>query len=52
MLDHNIIADWTDPNPVGIGILAVSTGWGAVGEWEFANLMGKQLPMLSPDSVY
>ena len=39
--DEQLILEWRDPEPIGIGILAISTGFGATGNWEFANLMGK-----------
>lgn len=27
---------WQDPEPLGVSIVAVSTGWDAVGDWEFS----------------
>ena len=29
------IMRWQDPDPHPVATVAVSTGWGAVGEWEF-----------------
>ncbi|ELU12989.1 hypothetical protein CAPTEDRAFT_114549 [Capitella teleta] len=40
-LDHNILVEWVDPEPMGVGIISVTTGWGSTGEWEFANILGK-----------
>ena len=38
--DENILLEWRDPEPIGVGLVAISTGFGNTGEWQFTNVLG------------
>ena len=31
----DVFMQWTDPNPIRVNYIAVMTGWGSIGYWEF-----------------
>jgi hypothetical protein len=32
---ENVYMQWTDPTPIRVSYIAVMTGWGSSGDWEF-----------------
>ncbi len=35
---ENVLMQWTDPNPLKVNYIAVMTGWGSIGYWEFMHV--------------
>jgi hypothetical protein len=47
VLGENVFMQWTDVNPVKVNYIAVMTGWGSEGYWEFSTVENPRVIKLS-----
>ena len=45
------IIQWQDPNPYIIKGVAISTGYGATGKWDFSQIEGRSNPLMWDDEL-
>jgi hypothetical protein len=46
---ENVLMQWEDPEPISVNYIAVMTGWGTGGEWEFEPVENPRTIPVEPE---